>query len=215
MPVDYFSLTDKQQKKMSEINKSIKRQQDIIESERQIKEASPDTYIVDRAKKSLAYNVGMLEKYEAEYRIKIEEHKRSIAAAEETLAKEQNRKTRNTIAAEVTIKRLEKELEGLGLSEVTTLTQPVAAPEPPVPFKEFMSLGSEEEELAKSRARRAAAAAEETSVTTSDPEPEKFTEQEYEEINMKQNRYVEERQQERLPIITNTKAKKPVKGIKN
>jgi len=227
MPVDYLSLTTSQQKKLSEIRRNIKRYDDIINTEKEIKETAPDTYIVDRAKNSLAYNVGMLEKYEAEYQKKIEEHKNNIAAAEETLAKEKNRKSRNTVTAEVMIKRLEKELEELGLPQVSTLTQPVAAPAPAPPskpvassapalsvsFKEFMSLGSEEEELAKSRARRAAAATEETTTSDPDSESENFTEQECQEISMKQNRYVEERLQERPPIVTNTKAKKPVKQV--
>lgn len=160
MPVDYYSLTDSQQKKLSEIRKSIKRHECIIETEKEVKEQAPDSYVVSRAKKSVSYHKTLLEKYEREYIIKIEEHKRAIEEAEDTLLQEQKRESRNIIIARNNIKKLQEELESLGLPQIQeiTLTQSVEVSKPKelaISFQEFMASGFDEEaELARSREAR-------------------------------------------------------------
>lgn len=220
MPVDYYSLTDSQQKKLSEIRKSIKRNENVIDTEKQIKEQAPDTYVVSRARKSVNYHKSLLEKYEREYILKIEEHKRAIAEAEATLLQEQNRESRNIIIAKNNIKKLREELDSLGLPQVeeSTLTQPVEVSkpikqskdkEPTVSFQEFIASGfDEEEELARSRKARGL-------IVDVPPPPQEIEEtpQEEEQPSYNQSIFVQQSYSDRPPTITNTK--KPLKQVPN
>jgi hypothetical protein len=207
MPVDYYSLTDSQQKKLSEIRKNIKRHECIIETEKELKEQAPDSYVVSRAKKSVSYHKTLLEKYEREYILKIEEHKRAIAEAEDTLLQEQSRESRNIIIARNNIKKLQEELESLGLPQIKeiTLTQTVEVSKPKeisVSFQEFMASGFDEEaELARSRLARGLPPPTHTEGMCVRPLPP-FEAEESEKI-------VEERQ----PLPKWTGVKKPVKKV--
>jgi len=212
-------LTDAQQKAYSKIRKDIQYQESIIKKEISIKEAASDTYVVSRAKKSLAYNIRMLEEHEEEYKKKIQHYKDAVAEAEETLRIEKARLPRNVTAAKVTIQDLERELESLRLPQV----EESALTPPPVPSKlpegfpsreDFMSEGFDEEEaIRRSRARREQNTSEKkqepVNYDSSSSESERSVP---EQAIQKMDRYQPE-SQAFPPTITNTKTKKQVRQV--
>ena len=219
MPIDYFKLTEAQQKAYSKIRKDIQYQESIIKKEMCIKEAASDTYVISRAKKSLAYNIRMLEQHEEEYKKKIQHYKDAVAEAEETLRIEKARLPRNVTAAKVTIQDLEKELESLMLPQVeeSTLTPPPISSKLPDGFpsrEEFMSEGFDEEEaIRRSRARREQHSTEKKQEPVNYDSTSSETEETVpEEQIQKMDRYQPETQAF-PPTITNTKTKKPVKQL--
>jgi hypothetical protein len=219
MPVDYFNLTEAQQKAYSKIRKDIQYQESIIKKEMSIKEAASDTYVISRAKKSLAHNIRMLEEHEEEYKKKIQRYRDAVAEAEETLRIEQARLPRNVTAARVSIQELEKELESLRLPQVqeSTLTPHVVSSKLPEGFpsrEEFMSEGFDEEEaIRRSRARREQQAPEKKQEPVNyDSSCSESEEALPVEKIQKMDRYQPE-SQAFPPTITNTKTKKPVKQV--
>jgi len=229
MPVDYYSLTDSQQKKLSEIRKKIKYQEGIITKAIEIANQSP-TYEYNRAVNSVEYHTKQLEEVDITLARRIEKLKeeskrtkemmeRNLVEAQQRLEKEKKKQPKDVIKANHEIKILNQELASLGLPQIEepALTQPVEVSKPikqskdkelAVSFQEFMASGfDEEEELARSRRARGL-------IVDVPPPPQEIEETPQEEQpSYNQTRFVQQSYSDRPPTITNTKAKKPVKQV--